>query len=357
MTIMNANKNKPNPFTVPFMNAATEYIQRIEEPNALIRQIKGEPPLSHCFIITGVRGSGKTVMLTSIGQAFEKQDDWIVVELNPEDDMRESLAAKLYTHAKIKHLFLEKDFSVSFHGVSFSLKGKNPILNVDDLLEVMLGAIKKQGKKILVLVDEATNNEQMKRFSLSFQILIRKELPLFLLATGFYENISALENGKNMTFLIRAPKTYLSPLNISSIASSYASTLGVSYEEGLKLARVTKGYAFAFQLLGYLLFESKSKTLDHHLLSSFDQYLAEFVYRKVWSSLSPVEQRIASSFLTNSSVKVNEIMDRCKMTSDSFSQYRDRLLKKGFLTAPSHGRLAFALPRFKEFIDANCWSE
>lgn len=34
------------------------------------------------YMITGVRGSGKTVMLTDISKHFRKDKDWIVIELN-----------------------------------------------------------------------------------------------------------------------------------------------------------------------------------------------------------------------------------------------------------------------------------
>ena len=47
-------------------------------------------------MITGVRGSGKTVMLTDISKHFKNEKDWIVIELNPDRDMLQGIAAKLY---------------------------------------------------------------------------------------------------------------------------------------------------------------------------------------------------------------------------------------------------------------------
>ncbi len=342
---------KSNPFTLSFGNKPFEYVSREGEFRSLIEKINGEPPLSHCFVITGVRGSGKTVALTTIKDHFEKENDWIVVELNPEDDMREGLAAKLYSEAHIKHLFLEKDFSFSFQGISFSIHGKSPVLNIDDLLDKMIKAIAKQGKRILVAIDEATNSQYMKQFALSFQILIRNNYPLFLLATSLYENISALENEKNMTFLIRAPKIFLTPLSLQAMTVSYESTLNMTFDEALKCAKMTKGYAFAFQLLGYLLFDESKKELDRRLLSSFDQYLEEYVYAKIWSSLTNVERNIVKVFNTNNSVPVSSILERTGMKKEYFSRYRDRLIKKGILVSLERGKLSFALPRFHEFIE------
>lgn len=290
-------------------------------------------------------------MLTSVSKHFEKEDDWITVDLNPEDDCREGLAAKLYTAGRLKHLFLEKDFSVSFYGVSFRLTGKNPILNIDDLLSRMMKEIKRQKKKVLVTIDEATNNRYMKQFALSFQMLIREDYPLFLLVTSLYENISALEKGESTTFLIRSPKLFLSPLSLQAIASSYESILSLDYETALKCAKLTKGYAFAFQLLGYLMFEQKKKDIDRALLTNFDECLEEYAYDKIWSTLSEVERKIVKSFQSNSTVNVSDILERCAMKKEYFSRYRDRLIKKGIVTSPSRGKLLFALPRYKEFID------
>ena len=342
---------KNNPFTLSFGNAPKEYIARIEEKEKLERNIKAQPPLAHAFVITGIRGAGKTVMLTSISDSFKKDKDWIVIELNPSDDMREALAAKLYSACHLKKLFLEKNFNFSFKGISFSISGKNPVLNIDDLLDKMFEELHKQNKKVLVLVDEVTNNDYMKQFALSFQILIRQNYEVFLLVTSLFENISSIENEKNLTFLIRAPKTSLASLNLTAIANSYEENLEITREKALEFAKETKGYAFAFQLLGYLAFENNSKMLDKKLLNQFDQYLESYAYNKIWTGLSPVEQNILKEFRTNGNVRVGDILVKAKMTKEYFSKYRARLLDKGIVVSTARGQLTFALPRFKEFID------
>ena len=339
-----------NPFTLSFGNKPYEYVSREKDKIDIIEKLTNEPPISHCFIITGVRGSGKTVMLTSISKHFLEQDNWVVIGLNPEDDMREALAAKLYTSTKVKHLFIDKNFNFSFHGISFSLSGKNPILNIDDLLDKMLKEISKHNIKVLITIDEVSNNIYMKQLVLSFQMLIRENYQLFILATGLFENIASLENQKNMTFLIRPPKFYLCPLNLMAISNSYKATLNLEDDEAIKCAKLTKGYAFAFQLLGFLMFEQGKKKIDKEILNKFDQYLDEFTYSKIWSSLTKVEQNILSSIKTNNAVPVAHILKELNMTKEYFSQYRDRLIKKGLLDSSKRGYLTLALPRFSNFI-------
>lgn len=343
-------KYEQNPFTLSFGSEPEQYIARSNETRELIQKIESDPPMSHFFIISGVRGSGKTVLLTSIFNYFANQDDFVTVELNPEDDLRESLAAKLYSNCLIKRLFTEKSFSFSFSGVGFSISGKNPVLNIDDLLDKMFAELKKQNKKVMILIDEATNNQYLRQFALSSQILIRRNYDLFVVMTSLYENISSIENEKNLTFLIRSPRLILTNLNISAIAASYAEIFSLDQNEAMELAKLTKGYAFAYQLLGYLLFESKEHSLSASLLGQFDQYLEEWVYRKVWDMLSPVEQKILRCIQTDAPIAVADIMKRSNMKKESFSQYRDRLIKKGVLTATARGQLMFALPRFNSFI-------
>ena len=345
-------KYESNPFTLSFGNEPTEYISRIAEKDQLIRNISAEPPLSHYHVITGIRGSGKTVLLTTLSAHFEKEADYIVIELNPEDDMREALAAKLYSKCLIKRLFLEKNFSFSFSGISFSITGKNPVFNIDDLLDKMFAELTRQSKKVLVLIDEASNNAFLKQFALSVQILIRKNYGLFVVMTALYDNISAIENEKNLTFLVRAPRVYLTNLNMTSIVNSYQESLLVDETKARQFAKLTKGYAFAFQLLGYLLFEATEKELSAPLLSQFDQYLEEYVYNKVWLGLSTVEKQILRAIETDDTVQVGAIIEKLGMRKEYFSQYRDRLVKKGILAVPGWGQLAFALPRFKNFIDS-----
>lgn len=340
-----------NPFTLSFGNKPFEYISRNMEKDQLIVEINLTNPVSHCFIISGVRGSGKTVLLSSIYKEMEKDKDWITIELNSGKNIEEGLAAKLYTHARVKHLFVEKNFNFSFQGFSFSIKGENPILNVEDLLERMFAILKKQNKKVLVLIDEASPSKEMKEFALTFQMLIRKEYGLFLIMTSLYENISALENTKNLTFLIRAPKIYLSPLNISSIASSFESTLKVNHAKALEFAYFTKGYAFAFQLLGYLLFKKEEKEIDASLLSDFDSYLKEYVYLNVYDDLTNVEKTILNSLDKNDNNEIKDILEKTNLKKEYFSKYRDRLIKKGILYSPCYGILSFSLPRMKEFLE------
>jgi len=340
--------DKQNPFSITFGKVPENQICRIKDQDDIISDFLSESPSNYAYFLTGVRGSGKTVMLTSIASYFQKKDDWLVIDPGPKDNLLENIASEIYENGPVKHAFLKSELSFSFHGLAFSLKGKEPITSVNTLLKRMLDIIKKKGKKVLITIDEVDNSLQMKNFVQEYQSLIRQKYPVMLLMTGLYENVSKLQDDKALTFLYRTPKIQMGPLALNTIANSYQERLGVDSNEARKLALITKGYAY--QVLGYLMFDKEKKAIDNQILSLFDQYLADYVYDKAYSDISSKEKEILKEFKTNDSVEVKNILERTGLTNSSFSVYRKRLINEGLIFSPSYGALEFTLPRFNEYL-------
>lgn len=339
-----------NPFTITFGQEPASYIIRGDDSSNIIRDLNEDTPLTHMYMITGPRGCGKTVLLGSIFKHFKSENNWVTILLNSSKDLLEGLASSLYDNPKARYLFLEKEFSFSFHGFSFSLKGKTPVLTIETLIEKMLDKIKAKNMRVLIAIDEVVSDSYMKIFAKTFQNLLVKDYPVFLLMTSLYDNISKLQDEKSLTFLYRAPKVYLSPLNYAAIANSYKSIFSIDDKTALDLTRLTKGYAYAYQVLGYLLFKSNKKNIDSQILSDFDQYLQEYVYEKMWSELSKNDQLILKAIGDNEIITIKEILKKTGMTNSYFSSYRKKLIKSGILISPGYGLLQFALPRFNEYI-------
>lgn len=119
----------------------------------------------------------------------------------------------------------------------------------------------------------------MREFASSFQIFIRQNLPVFLLMTGLNENVSGRQNVDNLTFLYRASKIELGPLNIGAVAANYQRTFELDRADALEMAELTKGYSFAFQVLGYLTWEADG---DYRpVRAKYRQYLEECVHEKI----------------------------------------------------------------------------
>lgn len=339
-----------NPFTLSFGQKPLQYISRIAQTNQIIDNFKAEHPSTPIYMITGVRGSGKTVMMTSIANEIKKNDNWIVIELNPLRDMLQSLAAKLYSIPQLHDLFLKAKLDFSAFGLGISIENASPITDIEDVLSHMLEHINRCGKRLLITVDEAVNSDNIKIFASSFQIFVRDNLPIYLLMTGLYENIYELQNDKSLTFLYRAPKITLEPLNYTAIRKNYMDIFNISADDAEKMTLLTKGYPFAFQVLGYLYWEYRNDKSIDDILPEYDQYLQEYVYEKIWSELSSHDRDVLTVISSCGSDRVKDIREKLGMNSQQFSVYRDRLKRKGVINTQEYGRISVALPRFAEFV-------
>lgn len=339
-----------NPFSLTFGKEPDSYIKRPADYSEITGAFEGSNPSQQCFIITGVRGSGKTVFLSQVSDYYKKNENWIVVDLNPERDMLESLAAKIYDMVNLKHLFLKAEFSFSFHGLTLSLHGENPVSDIESLLDRMMAALKKRGIRVLITVDEATSNSYMRVFAHTFQGFMRDGYPVFLLMTGLYQNILDLQNEKTLTFLYRAPKIFLSSLNLPAISDSFENILHLSHQTAVEAAKLTRGYAFAYQTLGYLLFEREDKMISKELLSEYDLYLSDNVYEKIYSEFSKESKRFLLAVAESSAKESGVIEKSLGFTHGKFSVYRKKMIDQGILNGENRGFLSFSLPRFEEFL-------
>lgn len=332
-----------------FGKKPTLAIQRDDLISEVVTSFSGSNPSTQLFIFIGARGAGKTVLLTELYKYYEQKKDWIVVDVNPHRDILEEMASQIYEKGKLKNLFLHGTFDFSFHGLSFHLEGKNPVSSVFSIVEKMLSYLKKHGMKLLLTLDEVNKSKEIKAFAHDFQSLVRLDYPIYLLMTGLYENVSSLQNDKSLTFLYRSPKILLSPLDKKSIKKSYQDVLSVNEDTANRLAELSMGYGFGYQLLGYLYYNFRE--VDDKLLFEYDRALRVNAYDKIYAGLSENERKILNFLCKNKETKISNLMAETGFDNKNVSVYRERLLMKGVITSPKRGCLSLALPRFKEFLE------
>ncbi|HAV27681.1 MAG TPA: Archaeal ATPase [Lachnospiraceae bacterium] len=338
-----------NPFSLSFGTRPAELIERPVQASEITESFLSEYANQRTYMITGVRGSGKTVLLTELAAHFRERKDWTVIPLSPESDMIHSLAAKLSNTRQYYEVFRDAKINLTLFGFGLEIDGEPPVTDEETAILRMLKSIREKGGNVLITVDEVTNNEYVRKFAAVYQILIREEMPLFLIMTGLYENIYDLQNEKSLTFLYRAPKIRLKPLNFPAMADTYENTLGVDHKTAAEMAKLTKGYAFAFQVLGY--FTYKDENRDYRkVITKYRQYLDEFVYEKLWSELSAKDRSIIICMAQTGAETVLAIRTETGMDSNEFSKYRLRLIRKGLVDGNTRGRLVFTLPLFEEFV-------
>ncbi len=340
-----------NPFTLTFGKSPLEPVERPVQTNEIIEAFTADPINQQMFIITGVRGSGKTVMMTEISHRLRKKEDWVVIELNPATDLLQGTLSKLNSNQVCAGMIKSAKIDLSFFGFGVSIEGAVQITDTETAIIAILEKMKKSEKRLLITIDEVTNSEYMHVFASAFQIFVRQDLPVFLLATGLYENIDELQNEKSLTFLYRAPKIQLKPLNKRAIVNKYKSIFEIEVDQATQMADLTKGYPFAFQVLGYL-------TWNHHgdynaVRGEYEQYLSEFVYDKIWSELSQKDRMVARGIADVEGGKIKDIREHLHMETNEFNPYRKRLIKKGILSGETRGYVYFTLPLFEEYVMEN----
>ena len=337
-----------NPFDISFGKKPVETISRFHQSREIKDAFRSDPVTQQIFMLTGVRGSGKTVLMNSVAKDLEDEPGWVVVRLNPERDLLQAMGAKLCSNPECAELFRQARMNLSLFGFGIEIEGAPVITDVEAALERMLKSLQKHGRRILVTIDEVTNNQFMRTFCSAFQILIGQALPVFLLMTGLFENIEELQNEKNMTFLYRAPKIRMEPLNIGTIASRYGHIFSLPSDKASEMAFYTKGYPFAFQALGFCMWNHREE--PEVAMEEYRQLLEEYVYEKLWSELSPKDKYILRGIAQCPDGRVRSVNEYLGLKNDEINQYRRRLIRKGIIDGEEYGRLRFTLPLFERFV-------
>ncbi|WP_022778591.1 hypothetical protein [Butyrivibrio sp. AE3009] len=339
----------PNPFTISFGTTPAQYISRITQTNQILESFTAERAANQVFMLTGIRGCGKTVLMTDISERLRSEKNWIVLELSPERDMLAALAANLYAIPELHALFIKAKLNFSALGLGASIENAAPVTDYEVAVDRMLEHLTKAGKRLLITVDEVTNTPNVKVFAAAFQIYLRKSYQVYLIMTGLYDNIYDLQNEKTLTFLYRAPKIVLEPLNYTAIVAHYKKVFELENERAEEMAKLTKGYSYAFQVLGYLMWDSKDRNLED-ILPEYDQYLEEYIYDKIWSELSETDKRVLCKMVETGETNVSILREKLDMSTSQFSVYRDRLKRKGLLNTSQYGHISLYLPRFDNYV-------
>ena len=296
------------------------------------------------------------MILSAVQKHFSTNSDgWLVYTLNPSRDMLLQFASSLYNEDFISKKPKSKSINISASvlgtggGFGFSGDAEDKFFDIGIEIKKMLDIVKTERKKILICVDEVSKTPDMVVFSLEFAGWLIQGFPVFFVCTGLYENVMELGNTKNLTFFRRGKTISTMPLNQIKMAEVYKNKLRIDVSLAKDLASITKGYAYAFQELGSLYFTKGAELPLDEIIEELKRELFSYSYEKIWEELS-VEDRFLAGLLTEKDeYKRNEILDLMGDKKNNYSVYRDRLLKRGVITA-RQGYIGLYPPYFSEYI-------
>ena len=340
-----------NPYAISFGRIPNQYIRRDVLIYDILDMLMAEPVMEQAFKLTGIRGTGKTVTMTAIEKELRNNDGWIVIDLKSNAQITEDLVANLYSEVPFLAKYADANLNLSAFGIGVGLKKQSPVVSIDAALKALLKEVVRHGKRVLVAIDEVRKTDALLDFVQEFQILVREELPVFLLVAGLYEDIEDIENTDGLTFFLRAESYEMLPLNLDIIRENYKETLNLSKETATELAKLTKGYAFAYQAFGMYMWESHKDKITDLVLAQVDEALAQKVYLKIWGELKSTDKWYLGFIVKKESMSVDELLSITGKKHNEWSEPRKRLIEKGILDGRERGKISLKLPRFKEFVE------
>ena len=352
-----------NPFTTTFSKAPEYTYIATPKTSEILENFSYESPSEAVYKITGVRGSGKMVILAKIEEELRsdsnKENGWLVFDLNPARDMLGQIAAMLHregfgkSNTKNTSVNISANILGSGGGFGYSAEKENEFFDIGVEVEAMLQQAQKKGKKILVGIDEVSKTSEMIKLASEYGRWLRANYPVYLVCTGLYENIQEVSNVKNLTFFRRAATIKTEPLNMVRMAEMYKKQLNVESDEARRMAKSTKGYAYAFQELGMLYFKKKSTEGLEDIIPDLKAELFAYSYEKIWEEMTETDRFLASLLVEKEEYKREEVLELMGDRAGNYSVYRDRLIKRGILES-RQAYISLALPYFADYIKEYC---
>ncbi|MCH3905289.1 MAG: hypothetical protein LKE17_06375 [Lactobacillus sp.] len=319
-------------------------------------------------LVYGTRGAGKTVFLLNVQKSLKQLDDWCFIRLNNgQGNLLFQLLHGLQRATGKSLIDLLKNVkSVSLMGnsVSWQTLRESNLIDYDEYLSVLLTRLKKQGKSVLIGIDEIEISDDVRAFGSEYQTLIGDDFDISLLMTGLPSRISEVQNDDTLTFLLRSNRVYLSPLDEHSIANSYETAFlrgGRAIDYGVldKLSKSVKGYAYAFQTMGYYAwrYSQENMQIDDQVLtktlaaSKVD--LFRNAYEKMYLDLSPTDRAFIEAIIAAKTepVSMKQLQTIMQKPINYISVYRARLLDDQLIESPQRGYVQLSLPFFAEFVE------
>ena len=354
---------KTDPFTRTPGIAGKAYIDN-GVADEIINSFCDEDSSKFIYKITGLRGSGKSVEYSKVIRTLKERKDWLVYTLSASGEAVATLISKLRMERFVDSKTSKTEISstTTVEGNVLFAKG-NEAINIkqafqedehffsnEAILSGMIAKANKKGYKVLVGIDDISKTKEMVKLLSMIGSMILEGLKIYLVVTGLAENIEEFSSEKNLTFFKRADSKEIKSLNKFDIKYMYEKLLGIDSNEAKRLEEMTKGYAYAYQVLGSLYFGKQDRETVEDIIPDFERILFRDSYELIWKSLTPGEKDMIRCIFRSENGRTDKIKALMNKASN-YSMYRHRLINKHIVNADSRGYLTIDLPYFDKYIE------
>lgn len=354
--------NARNPFDPSFGTPPQiilpNYQSDFESPASVAQAIACDDP-NRVIFITGLRGSGKTALLTQIEQQVMKLTNTYVVEIDNNQRMVQNFGHNLKNLFKV-HALTDKLSSISVMGFGLSFSKNYEDYTTQDI-ENFMTMLTKLHKRVVIFIDEFNHKENTREFIQLLQNLKRHNLNFYLVADGLPKMIYDIEHDQTLTFLKRARHIQTTMLNLNEIEMEYQKHLNFDPGVSHQIAQLTGGYSFGFQLLGYKLWNATKISQQPASQQTFDAIKPLYIqdlftqsYDIIFDNLSNHDREYLVGTANNLTIsQIAGLMDyqkSAKQQQNYVNQYRRRMIQQDLISPAGNGRVRFKLPLFKEYL-------
>jgi type II secretory pathway predicted ATPase ExeA len=356
-----------NPFTPSFGIEPTLFAGRQEIIREFLLGLEngtGDPNLS--TVITGARGTGKTVALHEIANA-SLELGWVSVYTMANINLLEELLRKL---KKAVIDFISQKSSSRITGVGLSgfsisraVDQKTPPSWEEEITEIV-DELTEQDIGVIFQIDEIQGkSNDLRRFASIFQELLWQNKKVALAIAGLPHQIDSIFTDDIISFLRRSRLKVLEPLSISETINTVRKMFEMSGKSikndalGM-LCQRTGGLPYLIQLIGYEVWQA-SKSNDVGLttvrkgLKQAEKYIGSSLIELVLQDISPKDQEFLYAMSReDSAAKISEIAKQLNRDVKYAGTYRSRLIREGVIFSPARGQVDFVIPYFREYLRA-----
>lgn len=350
-----------------------------------IRQQRSEKS----FLLTGLRGVGKTVLLNEIERlASEAGFRTILIECHEEKPLgpllipylrkllfeldrmagagakaKRGLAVLKSFIGSVKIKYGELEFGLDIDPEKGTADSGDLEVDLPNLFAAIGEAAQDRGSAIALLIDEVQYLDQLELSALIMAMhrMQQRQLPMVLVGAGLPILPALAGESKSyaerlFNFPIVGP---LSEEDAHRALQDPVAQAGVAFDRNAlsEIYRLTQGYPYFLQEWGYQAWNKALATpiTKEVVVEATTQVIArldENFFRVRFDRLTPREKEFlrAMAELGNGPQRTADIATTMGTKITSLGPVRAKLIQKGMIYSPSHGDMAFTVPLFDDFM-------
>ncbi|MDR0884774.1 MAG: ATP-binding protein [Clostridiales Family XIII bacterium] len=339
-----------NPFNPQFGRTPDVFLGRDNVVNEFVSGLDDINSMNRATIIAGVRGSGKTAILSDVKSLIVDKNRIVIDTTIFDGFLTDIIDQAIKQSAKniLKKIPYLTSLSALSFGVGITPQNATHIPGFKSIITDI--AEENKNKQIVFILDEVHNkSHEMREFIATYQHLVRDGFDVAILMAGTPDSVFDILNDKVLTFFRSAYRVYLKNIDIRLVAYDY----NVIFQNEVlahEAAEASYGYPYLIQLVGYYLYKDRHRDLQRTILQSKIE-LFRNVHELIFYGLSDGDKRFLNAMNNGENiVSFSDIVVKMGVAKNYASSYRRRLLDSGLIEEVGYGKLRFALPYMGEFL-------